>query len=110
MIKPAEFIHPEDAAALRQLESIPGFPDPHNDNALASKEALEYWNPVDWYNGGMEHTTLEPQYPYYPDRRSFEKHSHKSDKKHRKAVCANGVPNPPQMPCPQAPQTFSACR
>ena len=32
--------------------------DPHNDKALASKEALEYWSPVDWYNGGMEHTTL----------------------------------------------------
>ena len=32
--------------------------DPHNDEALASKEALEYWSPVDWYNGGMEHTTL----------------------------------------------------
>ena len=31
--------------------------DPHNDEALASKEALEYWSPVDWYNGGMEHTT-----------------------------------------------------
>ena len=32
--------------------------DPHNDKALASKEALDYWTPVDWYNGGMEHTTL----------------------------------------------------
>ena len=36
--------------------------DPHNDNALASKEALEYWAPVDWYNGGMEHTTLHLLY------------------------------------------------
>ena len=36
--------------------------DPHNDNALASKEALEYWGPVDWYNGGMEHTTLHLLY------------------------------------------------
>ncbi len=36
--------------------------DPHNDNALASKEALEYWSPVDWYNGGMEHTTLHLLY------------------------------------------------
>ncbi|MBR5922181.1 MAG: leucine--tRNA ligase [Clostridia bacterium] len=36
--------------------------DPHNDNALASKEALEYWCPVDWYNGGMEHTTLHLLY------------------------------------------------
>ena len=36
--------------------------DPHNDEALASKEALEYWAPVDWYNGGMEHTTLHLLY------------------------------------------------
>ena len=36
--------------------------DPHNDKALASKEALEYWAPVDWYNGGMEHTTLHLLY------------------------------------------------
>jgi leucyl-tRNA synthetase len=36
--------------------------DPHNKEALASKEALEYWMPVDWYNGGMEHTTLHLLY------------------------------------------------
>ncbi len=36
--------------------------DPHNDRALASKEALDYWMPVDWYNGGMEHTTLHLLY------------------------------------------------
>ena len=36
--------------------------DPHNDKALASKEALAYWSPVDWYNGGMEHTTLHLLY------------------------------------------------
>ena len=36
--------------------------DPHNDTALASKEALAYWSPVDWYNGGMEHTTLHLLY------------------------------------------------
>ena len=36
--------------------------DPHNDQALASKEALDYWMPVDWYNGGMEHTTLHLLY------------------------------------------------
>ena len=36
--------------------------DPHNDKELASKEALEYWMPVDWYNGGMEHTTLHLLY------------------------------------------------
>lgn len=36
--------------------------DPHNDKALASKEALDYWLPVDWYNGGMEHTTLHLLY------------------------------------------------
>ena len=36
--------------------------DPHNNDALAGKEALEYWAPVDWYNGGMEHTTLHLLY------------------------------------------------
>ena len=36
--------------------------DPHNNTALASKEALKYWSPVDWYNGGMEHTTLHLLY------------------------------------------------
>ncbi len=36
--------------------------DPHNNDALASKEALDYWLPVDWYNGGMEHTTLHLLY------------------------------------------------
>ena len=36
--------------------------DPHNDRALASREALDYWSPVDWYNGGMEHTTLHLLY------------------------------------------------
>ncbi|MBQ3058445.1 MAG: leucine--tRNA ligase [Clostridia bacterium] len=36
--------------------------DPHNDKEFASKEALQYWCPVDWYNGGMEHTTLHLLY------------------------------------------------
>ncbi len=36
--------------------------DPHNDKEFASKEALEYWCPIDWYNGGMEHTTLHLLY------------------------------------------------
>ncbi|MCD8322496.1 MAG: leucine--tRNA ligase [Oscillospiraceae bacterium] len=38
------------------------YTDPHGKNALASKEALDYWSPVDWYNGGMEHTTLHLLY------------------------------------------------
>ncbi len=38
------------------------YADPHNDKALASKEALDFWTPVDWYNGGMEHTTLHLLY------------------------------------------------
>ena len=38
------------------------YTDPHNDKELASPEALKYWLPVDWYNGGMEHTTLHLLY------------------------------------------------
>ena len=38
------------------------YTDPHNNDALASKEALEYWSPLDWYNGGMVHTTLHLLY------------------------------------------------
>lgn len=38
------------------------YTDPHDDNNLASQEALDYWMPVDWYNGGMEHTTLHLLY------------------------------------------------
>jgi leucyl-tRNA synthetase len=38
------------------------YADPHNGKALASKEMLDYWTPVDWYNGGMEHTTLHLLY------------------------------------------------
>ena len=38
------------------------YTDPHNTKELASKEALQYWLPVDWYNGGMEHTTLHLLY------------------------------------------------
>ena len=55
-----------------ELYTMPGFAgssayylrymDPHCKDALASKEALEYWSPVDWYNGGMEHTTLHLLY------------------------------------------------
>ena len=59
-------------AAKRETDTMPQwagsswyflrYMDPHNDTALASKEALEYWSPVDWYNGGMEHTTLHLLY------------------------------------------------
>ncbi len=59
-------------AALRETDTMPQWAgsswyflrycDPHNNDALASKEALEYWGPVDWYNGGMEHTTLHLLY------------------------------------------------
>ena len=58
--------------AIRETDTMPQwagsswyylrYMDPHNDIALASKEALEYWSPVDWYNGGMEHTTLHLLY------------------------------------------------
>ena len=60
------------AAAKRETDTMPQwagsswyflrYMDPHNDTALASKEAMEYWAPVDWYNGGMEHTTLHLLY------------------------------------------------
>ena len=58
--------------AMRETDTMPQWAgsswyflrycDPHNDKELASKEALEYWMPVDWYNGGMEHTTLHLLY------------------------------------------------
>ena len=58
--------------AKRELDTMPQWAgsswyflrycDPHNTECLASKEALEYWMPVTWYNGGMEHTTLHLLY------------------------------------------------
>ncbi|MEA4898268.1 MAG: leucine--tRNA ligase [Christensenellaceae bacterium] len=60
------------APARRETDTMPQwagsswyflrYMDPHNDEALASPEALGYWSPVDWYNGGMEHTTLHLLY------------------------------------------------
>ena len=60
------------APAKRETDTMPQwagsswyflrYMDPHNDNALSSKEALDYWSPIDWYNGGMEHTTLHLLY------------------------------------------------
>ena len=60
------------APAEREIDTMPNWAgsswyflrycDPHNDNMLASKEALDYWMPVDWYNGGMVHTTLHLLY------------------------------------------------
>ena len=59
-------------AAERETDTMPQwagsswyflrYTDPHNSEALASKEALDYWTPIDWYNGGMEHTTLHLLY------------------------------------------------
>ena len=58
--------------AMRETDTMPQwagsswyflrYMDPHNDKAIASKEAIKYWSPVDWYNGGMEHTTLHLLY------------------------------------------------
>ena len=58
--------------AMRETDTMPQwagsswyflrYMDPHCKDAIASKEALEYWSPVDWYNGGMEHTTLHLLY------------------------------------------------
>ncbi len=60
------------APAKRETDTMPQwagsswyflrYADPHNTEALASKDALNYWTPVDWYNGGMEHTTLHLLY------------------------------------------------
>ena len=60
------------SSAIRETDTMPQwagsswyflrYMDPHNSNALASKEAMDYWGPVDWYNGGMEHTTLHLLY------------------------------------------------
>ena len=60
------------APAKRETDTMPQwagsswyflrYMDPKNNDALASKEAMEYWGPVDWYNGGMEHTTLHLLY------------------------------------------------
>ena len=60
------------APAKRETDTMPQwagsswyflrYMDPHNDDAFVSKEALKYWSPVDWYNGGMEHTTLHLLY------------------------------------------------
>ena len=60
------------ASAKRETDTMPQwagsswyflrYMDPHNKEALASKEAMDYWSPVDWYNGGMEHTTLHLLY------------------------------------------------
>ena len=59
-------------AAKRETDTMPQWAgsswyflrycDPHNDKEIAAKEALEYWTPIDWYNGGMEHTTLHLLY------------------------------------------------
>ena len=49
------------------------YTDPHNDKALASPEALRYWLPVDWYNGGMEHTTLHLLYSRFWHRFLYDK-------------------------------------
>ena len=59
-------------AAKRETDTMPQwagsswyflrYMDPHNPEALVSKEAVDYWGPVDWYNGGMEHTTLHLLY------------------------------------------------
>lgn len=60
------------APAKRETDTMPQwagsswyflrYMDPHNDTALVSEEAVKYWGPVDWYNGGMEHTTLHLLY------------------------------------------------
>ena len=71
-----EFVHTKcpkcGRDAIRETDTMPQwagsswyylrYTDPHNDEAIASKENLDYYVPVDWYNGGMEHTTLHLLY------------------------------------------------
>ena len=85
------------APAKRETDTMPQwagsswyflrYMDSHNDKALCSKEALEYWSPVDWYNGGMEHTTLHLLYSRFwhkflydlgvvPTKEPYQKRSH----------------------------------
>ncbi len=69
--------------AMRETDTMPQwagsswyflrYTDPHNDKALASPEALKYWLPVDWYNGGMEHTTLHLLYSRFWHRFLYDK-------------------------------------
>lgn len=68
--------------AMRETDTMPQwagsswyflrYTDPHNDKELASRKALEYWLPVDWYNGGMEHTTLHLLYSRFWHRFLFD--------------------------------------
>ncbi len=68
--------------AIRETDTMPQWAgsswyflrycDPHNDKELASKEALDYWMSVDWYNGGMEHTTLHLLYSRFWHRFLFD--------------------------------------
>ena len=70
-------------AAKRETDTMPQWAgsswyflrycDPNNPDALASKEALDYWMPVDWYNGGMEHTTLHLLYSRFWHKFLFDK-------------------------------------
>ena len=70
-------------AAKRETDTMPQwagsswyflrYTDPHNTEALASPEALKYWLPVDWYNGGMEHTTLHLLYSRFWHKFLFDK-------------------------------------
>ena len=76
LAKHSEWIHTTcphcGGPATRETDTMPQwagsswyylrYMDPHNNEALASKSALQYWSPVDWYNGGMEHTTLHLLY------------------------------------------------
>ena len=73
--------------------------DPHCKDALASKEALEYWSPVDWYNGGMEHTTLHLLYSRFWHKFLYDIGVVPSPEPYQKRT-AHGMilgPEPPQL-------------
>ena len=63
--------------------------DPHNDNELVSKDAEEYWGPVDWYNGGMEHTTLHLLYSRFCAHQGALRQAHlpRHDPRQEPALC-----------------------
>ena len=79
--------------------------DPHNDKALASKEALEYWSPVDWYNGGMEHTTLHLLYSRFWHKFLYDIGVVPTKEPYAKRTSHGMIPGETARRCPRAAAT-----